>query len=179
MAYKNCNNLYWFFWDGSRLHDFFNHFFQTENYGVRIFICLFAVLFLLRLAIYVKNVLINGKIIVTSHGLQLIQGKRQACIAKTDIVQFEKKYQYGRSRTPHILEREGDFTSRTIACQIFPNRKMFSLKPEGVYLLTKRTTSSSGGLFDTRILSELPFFIPTHNPDELLSALQKISPCNT
>ncbi|MBP9762310.1 hypothetical protein KBD34_01695 [Patescibacteria group bacterium] len=146
------------------------------SYGPVFAILLFAILFLASVVGSIKKVMTNGRILVTSDGLKLAHGKQEVYFAREDMIQFQKKTLQGYSHTPHtphVFEKDGDISSRAIACQIFPDTPFPS--SEGVFLLTKKTKPSSGGLFGTRILSELPFFIPTRQPYELISALQKTS----
>lgn len=147
---------------------------------VLLFVVLFVLLFVFRLGVSTKKAFISGMIIVSSEGLRLMHGGQEVSFSKADIIRSEQKRLYSGSKNslPHVLKKEGDLTSGYIPCQVFPD--IFSYKknlflPEGVFLTTKRTTPSWGGLFGKRILIDLPFFIPTRYPDRLLSALKKMS----
>ncbi|MBP7005765.1 hypothetical protein KBB27_01415 [Patescibacteria group bacterium] len=147
-------------------------FITGESYGVVSAVFLFALLFLASVGSEIKKVMTNGGILVTSDGLKLTHGRQEVYLAREEIIQFQKKTLEGFSRTPHVFENEDD-PRHAIACQVFPNALSFPYK--GIFLLAKHTKPSSGGLFGSSISSELPFFIPTHRPEDLLSALQKIS----
>lgn len=160
---------------------FFFTLLEDEDRWVLFFIGLFFVLCVLHLVVLVKQILASGKIIVTSEGLTLLHGKQEVSFPKVNIVQYERKRLYPGSRyaPAHVLRKEGDVINGFIACQVFPlifPDKMSLFKSEAVFLVTKRFTSSRGGLFGRRILAGLPFFIPTNHPDRLLSALETIVP---
>lgn len=159
--------------------------FYTESYTqdrwMILVIAAFVSLGFVYLGSYVKGVLVHGRIILTSQELTLTHGSQEISFPKADIVQYAQKLLYpGSRRAPsHVLREDGDMRKGFIACQVFPAVFPETMKlfwPEGLFLVTKRTTPSSGGLFGRRILADLPFFIPTSHPDRLLAALEKIAP---
>lgn len=155
--------------------------FYTHDRWVLLAIAAFVAISFFYLGIYIKDVLIHGRIIVSSEGLRLLYGSQEVSFPKADIVQYERKRLYpGSKNAPsHVLREEGDVRKGFISCQVFPDvfpETMSLFTPEAVFLLTRRTTPSWGGLFGRRILVDLPFFIPTSHPDRLLAALEKIAP---
>ncbi len=154
---------------------------SEANRWMFLFVMIVVILYLLHVGVSVKKAFISGEIIVTSEGLRLIHGRQIVSFSNEDITYYEHKHSYSRSKNGllHVLRKEGDIMSGYILCQIFPDTFLYHKNlflREGVFLVTKRTTPSWGGLFGKRILVDLPFFIPTRHPDRLRSALGKISP---
>lgn len=94
------------------------------SYGPVVAMFVFAIFFLASVISLSKKVMTKGAIVLASGGLKLTHGKQEIYFAREDIIQFQKKTLQGYSHTPHtphVFEKEGDISSRAIACQIFPN----------------------------------------------------------